>query len=412
MKKIISLALAVLLVVSLAACGGSSAPAPTTPSTSGTDQPSAPSGNTPAEPTAETPLGIDCSGDKTVTLRVSYMDPDNSICGQYVRDLEAQITEASQGTIQFDNYPGGSLYSGPDALDGLTSGGCDMIWSPCTLFAGLWPIAEFCYLPLNGINCSRMACDVMNEMFNTMPEFQEEFADYYVMMIGGCTVSPLCTTDKQIKSVDDLQGLTIRFAGSLSKQWATDVGLTPMTVPTPDTYENLQKNIINGCANDWHNIIAFSLTDVLGYCMEFELSPASFCVLLNKDTVSKLSANQQAVLDQFANGYAASMAGYYWDSTRSACLTSMEENGVTVYECPEDVYALFTSEEVKADVAAAYVEYLNGMGLDGADILAKGTAAVAKYADKYADTWGDAPDATKTENGFAVEGWTALKDMK
>ena len=42
MKKIISLALALLLVVSLAACGGSSAPAPTTPSTSGTDQPTKP----------------------------------------------------------------------------------------------------------------------------------------------------------------------------------------------------------------------------------------------------------------------------------------------------------------------------------------------------------------------------------
>lgn len=398
-KKALAVILALAMVLCFAACGNEEAPAQ---DTNPADAPDA----------ADTPLGIDCSGDKTVTLRVSYMDPDNSICGQYIRDLEAQITEASQGTIQFDNYAGGSLYSGPDALDGLLSGGCDMIWTPCTMFAGQFPIGEFCNLPLNGVNCSRMACDVMNEMYANIPELQAEFEDFYVMMLGGCTVNPLCTTTKQITSVDDLNGLTIRFASSLAKEWAVNVGLTPMTVATSETYENLQKNIINGCANDWHNIIAFSLTDVLGYCMKFELSPASFCVLLNKDTVAGLSDNQRAVLDYFADGYAADMAGYYWDSTRTACLEAMEVAGTVVYECPEDVYTLFTSEENKADVAQAYVEYLNGFGLDGEAILAVGMEAVEKYATEYADPWADAPNAVQSDAGYAVEGWTALKDLQ
>ncbi len=396
MRKILALLMAVSMCFALLTACGDKTPAATT------------------DPATTTEGADDALANaKAVELVMQCHDPESSICGSYLQDWEAMVTEASAGKITFVNYFGGSLVSSAESVDAVQNGVADMCWSAATIYSGQFPISEFIQLPLAGITCARMGCKVFTQMLAEIPELQTEYSNYQVVQVSACTTAPLSFTAKQPQTLADFQGLRMRVAGSTASLWATAVGISPMTVATPETYESLEKNVIEGCANDWHNIMAFSLQDVVNYVMTYECPGSPMFVLMNKDSYGNMDPALQAIIDEYSGSYASDMAGYYWDSTRSAAIQTLKDAGAEVYDCPDDVRAAFTSDSVKTEVHAAYVEYLNGYKLDGQTIYDSAMAIVAQYADEYADPWGaGCPNAESTDTGFQVTGWTALADYK
>ncbi len=320
---------------------------------------------------------------------VQNHDPASSICGQYVEAWGSTIEEASNGRIKFIYYHGGSLVGAGDSVNAVLDGTADMCWSAAAIYSGQFPISEFIQLPLAGINCARMGCDVMMDMYSEIPEFQEEYDDFKVVMLGSCTYAPVSTTEKKLETVEDIQGLRIRAPGSTCALWCTAVGMSPMTVATPETYEQLEKGVIEGCLNDWHNISAFNLGEVLDYIMDFPTPGSPLFLLMNKDKYEALPADLQAVIDEYSLDYASDMAGIYWDSTRAWIYDNADEIGVEIYEPSDELYAHFTDSAIRDEVHAQYIEYLNGMGLDGQVIYDKCMEIVSRYEAEYADPWAE-----------------------
>ncbi len=350
---------------------------------------------------------------KPVELVVQCHDPENSIAGAYLKDWEGMVTKASDNNITFVNYFGGSLVSAPEAADAVKNGVADMCWAPATIFSGQFPISEFLSLPLTGINCGRMGSKTFMSMYEAIPELQKEYEDYYLVQVSQCTTMPISLTDKKCETAADFKGLRIRVSGSTASLWATAVGMSPMTVATPETYESLEKNVIEGCINDWHNIIAFNLGDVIKNVMTLELVGAPMFVIINRQTYDGMDPVLQQVIDSYSGSYASDMAGYYWDATRAACLDYLEDKGVDVYAPSDELLASFTSDSVKQQVHNAYVEYLNGFNLDGQKIYDAAMAEVEQYAPDYTDPWGDGcPTCEHSESGFRVNSWPTLAEYK
>lgn len=324
---------------------------------------------------------------KVYEFVVQNHDPAGSICGQYVEAWGSKIEEASAGRIKFEYYHGGSLVGAGDSVNAVLNGTADICWSAATIYSGQFPISEFIQLPLSGINSARMGCDVMTDMYNEIDAFQNEYKDFKVVMLGSCTYAPVSTTTKKLESVDDIQGLRIRAPGSTCALWCSATGMSPMTVATPETYESLEKGVIEGCLNDWHNISAFNLGDNLDYIMDYPTPGSPIFLLMNTDKYEALPDDLKAIVDQYSGAYAADMAGIYWDSTRAWIYDNAKEIGVEIYEPSEELYAYFTSDEVKEQVHSQYIEYLNGYGLDGEAIYNKCMEIVSRYSDEYADPW-------------------------
>lgn len=357
-KRFIALLIAVLMVISLAACGG----------------------------------GAPSSGDngddgKVYNFIVQNHDPATSICGQYVEDWGKKVTEASNGRIQFTFYHGGSLVSAGESVEAVKNGTADLCWSAASIYSGQFPVSEGIMLPLNGVTNARFGSKVMMDMLEEIPEMQKEYEDFKVIQLSTCTYAPISLTSKKLETIEDFQGLRIRAAGSTVTLWAKAVGMSPMTVPTPETYETLQKNVIEGCMNDWHNIAAFKLSEVLKYICDYPVNCSPLFVLMNKDSYNSLPDDLKAVIDQHSGDYASEMAGIYWDSTRAWVYDTADENGIEIYEPSEQLVADF--ESVKDEVHKEYIEYLNSKNLDGQTIYDKMMEIIARYADDYQDPWAE-----------------------
>ena len=315
------------------------------------------------------------------TLSVQNHDPATSICGQYVEAWGNKVKEASGGRIDFVYYHGGSLVSAADAADAVENGTADIAWSAASIYAGKFPISEGVMLPLNGVVNARMGSKVMMDLLAELPEMQKEYSAYKVIQLSTCTYAPISLVNKKVETIQDIQGLRLRAAGATVITWAKAVGISPITVPTPETYENLQKNVIDGCMNDWHNISATKLTEVTKYILDYPVNCSPLFLLMNKDSYAALPADLQAIIDQFSGAYASDMAGVYWDSTRAWVYDTAGASSVEIYDPSPQLVTDF--EAVREAVHADYINYLNGKGLDGKKVYDKMMEIIARYKGKY-----------------------------
>ena len=379
MKKTIALLLALVMCVALfAGCGKTEAPAAAPADSGKTEAPAA----APAEQPKETK-----KDNKTYNLIVANHDASTSMCELYIETLCNQMSEASGGQLQFVFNPGGSLLGATETIDGVKEGAADICWSCTSFFSGRFPVSEFINLSGNGITSARMATDVYQQMYNEIPELQNEFKDWKIIALHSCSYGPISTINKKIETQDDFKGLLIRTAGTVASQYVEALGATPMSVPTSEVYENVSKGVIDGFTNDWHNIDCFKLYEPIDYCLDLPVSYTSCFVLMNNDTYNKLPDDLKAVVDTFAGNYAGDMAGYWWDSCNYWVADKMKENGVEVYKPSDELYAWATSDEITGPIHEWYINYLNDAGLDGQAIYDKCMSIVAANAAAHADDW-------------------------
>jgi TRAP-type C4-dicarboxylate transport system substrate-binding protein len=313
------------------------------------------------------------------TFTVQNHDPATSIGGQYLEAWCGKIKEVSGGRIDFVYYHGGSLVGAADAVDAVENGTADIIWTALNLFAGKFSVAESILVPMNGINGARMGAKVIMDMLAEIPEMQAQFAAYKVIQLSTCSYMPLSMTSKKVEKADDLKGLRMRVAGTPVIYWAKGVGISPMTIPTPETYESLQRGVIDGCANDWHNIAALKLTEVTKYIMDVPIGVSPLAVLMNKDSYNGLPDDLKAIIDKYSGAYASDMAGVYWDSTRAWVLDN-----------PGKVEIYSPSEQFVKDISAGndavrteFINYLNGKGLEGERIYKKFQEIIERHKGKF-----------------------------
>jgi TRAP-type C4-dicarboxylate transport system substrate-binding protein len=382
MKRRISMLLAIVMILALAlsltACGGNGGDT-TTPTNQGTDNQGTDNQGGDTQPADD---------GKTYTLIVTNHDASTSVGEQFVETVLGQIAEESGGRLEFIFNPGGSLFGGGEAVEAVRSGSADICWNATSITVGVFPVSEFINVPLNGITCAQMGSKVLRDMYNEIPECAAEYDDFYVLELQACSTAPLSTVDKKIESPDDLKGLSIRSAGTVQSNYVNMIGASASSMSTAEVYEALQKSVVKGMTNDWHNIDCFNLYEVVNYIMDYPINATSCFLLMNKDIYNSLPADLQALFDKY-NDYASDMAGFYWDSMRFVTGDKAEERGVEIYEPNAEVYDYLTSDEFQAEMAAWYVEYLNGYNLDGQAIYDKCMEIVARYADDYADPFAE-----------------------
>ena len=363
MKKTLCILLTLVLCLGmLSACSSSTTSAP------------AQEGSAAAAPAA--------SDGKTYNLVVVNHDASTSMCEEYVETLCNMMSEESGGRLQFSFNPGGSLLGATETMDGVKDGTADICWSCTSFFGSRFPVSEFINLCANGITSARMATDVYQQMYQEIPELQSELSDWKILALHSCAYGPVSTVDKKIETAEDFKGMQIRTAGTIAAQYISALGANPMTVPTSEVYESIEKKVIDGFTND---------------CLDLPISYTSCFVMMNKNTFDSLPDDLKAIIDKYADNYAGDMAGYWWDSCNYWVADKMRANNVEVYKPSDELYAWATSDELVRPIHEWYINYLNDAGLNGQAIYDKCMEIVQANKEAHAHDW-DAPFSYKDWN--------------
>ena len=377
--KFVALFLALTLCVSmLAACGesGSASTAATSKTETKSEAPAAAKSEAPTAAKSEAPAAPANSGE-TYSFSLTFHDSAEAVKTKYVQQWADDVREATNGQVDITVFAGGTLASGPDALDAVKQGTADIGVCFTGFFPGQFPLAGVVELPMTGIFNAEQGTNVLWDLYEATPEFQAELDNFQVIMMY-TNPNNCIGTSKPVHVADDMKGLKLRVPAGTCADMATAWGATPMTITSAEIYQSMEKDVIQGYIIDPTGVNAWSLYEVTDYYtwMPFCVSP--WLVLMNKDSWNKLPADlQEIVLSCSDRERSLGMSAISEEEAAETFEKAKNDYNAEVIEPTEEEYATF--QAAAENYRAQWVEAQSANGFDAQAFVDK----CLELADKY-----------------------------
>lgn len=183
-------------------------------------------------------------GNRTLTLVTSVPD------GFAVFDDAAQlainyITAITDGQLSFNKMPAGSLVGAFEVFDAVSSGQADVYHSAEYYFLNQHPAFAFFTAVPFGMTAQEMANWYYRRGGQELHDNLSSLFGLKPLMCGQTAMQPGGWFNKEINSVDDLQGLRFRMPGQ-GGQVLGRLGASVQNIPGGEIYQALASNQIDG----------------------------------------------------------------------------------------------------------------------------------------------------------------------
>lgn len=254
-----------------------------------------------------------CSGGHRITGdSVETMEPITLRYGDYTtvssagpfRAFAEQVEEETGGKITFDEYWGGSLVKGADMAQGVRGGIVDMGMFTPSYYPSEFPMTDW---------TSQMASVVEpeyplgmmqafaggSEFALTDPLIEEHFSDQDIKLLFTWTPSTnyhLVCKDP-VNSLEEARGKRVRSGGAFNYGEIEALGMVPVTLPTGEIYEGLQRGVIDCSLANGKIMIALGLWEVAKHYVDIPFSSYTQYVIMNKDVWDELPEDARQIID-------------------------------------------------------------------------------------------------------------------
>ena len=311
MKKIIAVIFALIMTLSMTACGSSSNPA---------------SGSSGSKPASE-----------TITLRVAVQQNENHETCKAVRRIAEKVEQATDGGLKLDIYSDSVLGDYTAVFDEVRMGTIDMAVQS---FSGQYdPAFEIGYLPYLITNYDE-ASKVLGKGSNTYKMIQDKCTENGMTFLGYFAEGFVQVA--MVKPVDNMgdpnaaKSQLVRCPAIESGRLAMDCqGFPTVTIPYADLYTALQTGVCDGWMGGTAELNYVGFRDVIKYLYVVNQQMENNSGIINKARLDSLPADYQtALVDAFAEETAASFGRA--QSTDENNFKLLKDYGIEIVEFTQD----------------------------------------------------------------------------
>lgn len=279
------------------------------------------------------------------------------ILGTAAVDFVAKINGISE-SVEFEQFDPGELVPALEALDAVSNGSVDASYATAGYWQGKMTAASlFAAVPFGpeaGEFLAWLLYDDGMDLYQRM--YDENGYDVHVLPCGVIAPETSGWFKTEINSVEDLEGLNMRFFG-LGAEVMQRLGVSTSLLAAGDIFPALERGAIDATEFSmplidarlgFHNIAKYN------YFPGWHQPSTMFELLINKDRWNDLDEVAQnqievACLANIVTNLAEGEAKNF-----SAMVENVEENGVTIKQWDEETLATFetTWNEVAAELAA------------------------------------------------------------
>ena len=270
------------------------------------------------------------------------------------------VAEATDGKFQIQPFAAGEIVGTAQVADAVGNGTIEMGHTCSYYYFGKDPtFAIGTALPF-GLNARQMNAWLYHGTGNDL--LNEFYAKHnlYGMPAGNTGVQMGGWFRKEIKTVQDMQGLKMRIAG-LAGQVMTKLGVVPQQIPGGDIYPALERGTID--AAEWvgpydDEKLGFAKVAPFYYYPGFWEGGPSIHLFINQAKWKELPKAYQAILTT-ASGYANSDMLAKYDARNPAALRRLLGAGTQLRPfAPEIMEAAFkAANEVYDDVSSKNADF-------------------------------------------------------
>lgn len=220
-----------------------------------------------------------------------------------------EIEKRTNGQVKINVLAGGTLTPADQCFDGVVKGISDIGMSVFAYTRGRFPMMEVLDLPLGYPN-GRTATRVANEFFKKFkPKELEGVKVFYIHAHG----PGLLHTKAPVTTLEQIKGMKIRSTG-LSAKIAESLGAIPVAMPQGQTYESLQKGVVEGTFAPIETLKGWKQAEVVKSttdCSAIGYTTAMF-VVMNLQKWNSLPADVRKVMDEVSAQW-IELHGKSWD---------------------------------------------------------------------------------------------------
>ena len=339
MKKILVMALAASLALSLAACGGKNPD-------SSTPKGSEPTGSAP--PASSSKVSYD-----KATVVVGDIYNETTTQGQALNAFKEYVETTSGGVVSVDIYHGGSLGSEGEHAQAQLEGSMELIVSG-TAGSGLCVLAtsvfESCYAIYSVDDIAAASVSVQDTL-------DQAFTSEGFKLLGCYYDGPRqILSNKPITSINDLKGLKLRAPGSaIYVNSITAVGANAISMALGDVYTSLQTGAIDAMEGTMDLIIAQKFYEQAKYLIQDSHVYQPLFITYNLNSWNQLNADtQQLILDGVAKSEEVQLELH--KAALEGCEKTLLDDGLEIMTLTDRDKWVEAISQVSSDYAGEYGE--------------------------------------------------------
>jgi TRAP-type C4-dicarboxylate transport system substrate-binding protein len=237
---------------------------------------------------------------KTINLNYSIFFPATHGQAEAGTAWAREIEQRTDGRVRITVFPGGTLTKANQCYDGVVSGISDIGMSVFAYTRGRFPVMEATDLPL-GYPGGIVATRVVNDFFKLVqPRELNDVKLLYLHAHG----PGLLHTKKPVRTLDEFQKMKIRSTG-LSAKVVEALGGVPVAMPQGETYEALQKGVVEGTFGPIEVLKGWRQAEVIKYttdCYDVGYTTCMF-VVMNLDKWRALPPDIQRIFEEVSTDW-------------------------------------------------------------------------------------------------------------
>lgn len=378
MKKALSLTLVItLLIVLFAACSSATPSASNTPDSTPPGETASSAPATQSEPTAGGDW--DFSNDKTYNLTFSLYLPAGNSSFSWLDPLCQELSAATDGTVNIEVFPGGTLAAGDETADAIKNGVADMGLWPTAYALGTFPLSYMLEYPGIEYGSAKAASYAFQEWLDVLQP--AEIQDFKMLFAYCSGPGIFLSSSKELKSLDDFNGMQIR-TNAINAPAVSAYGGTPVTLAVSEVYEAMRTGVIDGYCGLTESLLSFKLQEVTKYALLNPNFQCAFMVLMNKQVYESMSEGQQRAIDEISRKIWEETACCYLERDYAAtAIKALEDAGVVISTFSDEDLA--TMSELTSNLLTDYAAGLDNDGIKGTEALTLLKELVEKYKEIY-----------------------------
>ncbi len=284
------------------------------------------------------------------------------------------IEDKSGGRLKIVLFPGSTLGKPADHADMIKNGIADMGFISPGYTPGRFPLVSVAELPLlfkTGKGASQAVWSIYDK------HLKKEFAGTRMLWIWVHPPGQFHLARKPVKVVEDLAGLKIRAATPMLTTMVRALGATPVSIAAPETYNALERGVVDGTIFPWEAIASFKLAEVLRHHAVVNLYASPLVTLMNEQKYQSLPPDLRKVIDELSGAWGAEFTGAAWDRNELDGIEAAKKAGATIYTVPAEERQRWAAR--LKTIEEDWVKSMEAKGLPGRQVLTDLREAIKRY---------------------------------
>ncbi|MCR4392974.1 MAG: TRAP transporter substrate-binding protein DctP, partial [Dehalococcoidales bacterium] len=239
-----------------------------------------------------------------------------------------------------------------------------------------FPMTSVIELPFMG-NSAVNATKILWDLMAKYPQIAEEHQNVKILYIWGIDTGQLMTTNKAVRTMEDIKGLKLRVGSSSSIPMAEALGAVGVLMNISELYDSLQKDVVQGTLLGTSAIKTFNLSPVVKHMVIANIFTNTQAVVVNNNSWNKLSKQDQDIIMSLSGQKQSEVSANAYETEAQAALKIAKDAGMDIYTLPENELARW--KKAMEPIYQKWANDMNAKGLPGTAILNDALALTEKY---------------------------------